>query len=243
MSYRPLVISHAGCGGHAPENTLPGVRRAIELGADAVEVDVHACAEGIPVVIHDHTVDRTTDGTGSVHTTPLVQLQALNAAADRPEWPHREHVPTLEEVVRETNGHILLVIEIKQVDIEGAVLEVIRKNGALRNVMVWSTHPHVVAQFREYQPSIPATLLTGGEEWPDIEEFFQEALWRGAQACSFHHSLLTPELAHRARLRGLGPYTWTVDDEQEVHRVIECGVAGIVTNYPDRVRRIIEEQP
>ena len=123
----------------------------------------------------------------------------------------------------------------------GAVLEAIRMNGALNDVMIWSTHPHVIAQFRDYQPSIPVSLLTGGEEWADIDEFFREALWRGAQACSIHHSVLTPEVAHRARLRGLGPYTWTVNEERELRRVIDCGVAGIITDYPDRLLGVLAE--
>jgi hypothetical protein len=109
-------------------------------------------------------------------------------------------------VVQEVRGKALLVLDIKRSDIEGVVLDVLRMNGALGQVMVWSTRPHVVAQFREYQPSIPAALGTGGVEWPDLEQFFQEALSRGAQVCTVHHSVLTPEPAYRARLLGLGPY-------------------------------------
>ena len=240
MAYRPLVISHMGCGGHAPENTLAGVRKAIELGADAVEVDVHSCLEGVPVVIHDHTVDRTTDGAGSVHSMSLAGLRELNAAATFAGWPTAEQVPTLEEVVRETRGRILLVLDVKRTDIEGAVMEVIRMNGAMDDVMIWSTHPHVVAQLRDYQPSIPAALLTGGEEWRDMDQFFREALWRNAQACSIEYSLLTHDVARAAQRRGLGPYTWTVNDEDHMRHAIDCGVAGIITDYPDRLLHVLD---
>ena len=239
MVYEPLVISHKGCGGHAPENTLAGVRKAIELGADAVEVDVQISADGVPIVIHDSTVDRTTDGTGSVQMATLEELRRLNAAATYPGWSYREQIPTLAEVVQETRGRILLVIEIKHVDIEGAVLEVIRMNGAVGNVWIWSNHPQVVGQLREYEPTIPAALGMGGEEWPDMLLFFREALWRNAQACTINHVVLTPEIALAGRLHGLGPYVWTVNEEADMHRVLDCGVAGIITDYPDRLRNIM----
>ena len=242
MVYEPLVISHKGCGGHAPENTLAGVRKAIALGADAVEVDVQISADGVPVVIHDSTVDRTADGSGSVQTATLEELRELNAATAHPRWPHREQIPTLAEVIQETRDKIVLVIEIKHVDIEGAVLEVIRMNGAVENVWIWSTHPHVVGQLRQYQPTIPAALLTGGEQWWDMTLFFREALWRNAQACSVNHSVLTPEVARAGRLHGLGPYTWTVNEEQDMHRVLDCGVTGVVTDYPDLLRRVMEQR-
>lgn len=242
MVYEPLVISHRGCGGHAPENTLAGVRKAIELGADAVEIDVQISADGVPIVIHDSTVDRTTDGTGSVQMATLEELQRLNATATYSGWPRRERIPTLGEVVQETRGQILLVIEIKHVDIEGAVLEVIRMNGAVENVWIWSTHPQVVGQLRQYQPTIPAALGMGGEEWPDMLLFFREALWRNAQACTIDHRVLTPEIARAGRRHGLGPYAWTVNEEQDMHRVLDCGVAGIITDYPDRLRRVMDDR-
>ena len=128
-------------------------------------------------------------------------------------------------------------------DIEGAVLEAIRMNQVVDNVWIWSTHPHVVGQFRSYQPTIPAALGTGGEEWPDdLRLFFREALSRNAQACTIDHQRLTPEIARRARMHGLGPYAWTVDEEDDLRRILDCGVAGIITNYPDRLFRILDER-
>jgi glycerophosphoryl diester phosphodiesterase len=207
-----------------------------------VEVDVHTCAEGVPVVIHDSTLEGSTDGSGGVHTTPLATLRTLNAAAKHVGWPQREPVPTLEEVVQETRGRILLVIEIKRVDIEAEVVEVIRVSGAVDDVMVWSFHPQVVAQFRERQPSIPAALLAHGEGWPDTRQLFHEALRSNAQACSIHHSMLTPGIAQAARRQGLGPYTWTVNDEGDMRRALECGVTGIVTDYPERLIALLDRR-
>jgi glycerophosphoryl diester phosphodiesterase len=77
----PLVTSHAACKGHAPENTLAGIHEAIRLGADAIEIDVHCTADGVPVLLHDETVDRTTDGTGNIHEMTLEVARMLDAGA------------------------------------------------------------------------------------------------------------------------------------------------------------------
>ena len=238
MSVRPLVISHAGCEGHAPANTLAGVERAIALGADAIEIDVHASADGVPVVIHDRTLDRTTDGSGNVRDTPLAALRALNAAAAEPDWPQREPIPTLEQVVDAARGRALLVVEVKPTDIEEEVLSVLRTAGTTDGLMVWSFRAEVVARFRALEPALPAALLVRRGE--TAETGFDAALRANAQACSLHHSLVTPLSVQAARRRGLGPYTWTVNDEAEMRRVRDCGVAGIVSDYPDRLAKALD---
>lgn len=240
MSARPLVISHAACAGHAPANTLAGVERAIALGAEAIEIDVHTSADGVPVVIHDRTLDRTTDGSGNVRDTPLAALRALSAAAGEPDWPQREPVPTLEQVVEATRGRAMLVIEVKPAGIEQAVLDVLRAAGATDGLMVWSFRAEVVARFRALEPALPAALLVGRVESGELEAAYDAALRANAQACSLHHSLVTAQSVQAARRRGLGPYTWTVNDEAEMRRVRDCGVDGIVSDYPDQLSQALD---
>src|SRR4030042_4900324 len=146
---RPTVVSPAACAGHAPENTLAGLRLALHMGADTIEIDVHLSVDGIPVLIHDDSVDRTTDGRGMVASLTLAELRELDASARSPFATFRgEKVPTLAEALDLTRGRALLVIEIKPPDIEKEVLEVVRRAGALDWAMIWSFHPSVVAGVR-----------------------------------------------------------------------------------------------
>jgi glycerophosphoryl diester phosphodiesterase len=235
---RPLVISHAACKGHAPENTLAGIRAALDFGSDAIEIDLHCTADGTPVLLHDDTVDRTTDGAGDVRTLTLAQVQRLDAGAQGFEGRFAgERVPTLHEVLRLTLGQALLVMEIKQARIEEAVLGVVRELNAAEHVMVWSFQPAVVARMRALAPEIPCSLLWS-ERNPNAQELLAAALAGNAQAVSPQHSLIDEQLMTRALRRGLAVYAWTVDEAADIGRVAALGVDGICSNFPDRVRAL-----
>jgi glycerophosphoryl diester phosphodiesterase len=232
---RPLVISHAACKGHAPENTLAGIRAALELSSDAIEIDVHTTSDGVPVLLHDDTLDRTTDGRGGVRTMALADVQRLDAGARR--FGDRfagEHVPTLEQVLERTRGRALLVIEIKQRAIEREVVDVVRRMGAAGDVMVWSFQPSVVGRVRELAPEIPCGQLWS-ERDPDPEKMCAVALAQNAQAVCPNHTFVTDALLRRALRRGLRVFTWTPDDPSEIARLHDLGVDGICSNFPERV--------
>jgi len=224
---RPLVISHAACGGHAPENTLAGIRAALALGADAIEIDVQASADGVPVLMHDLTVDRTTGGRGAVAELTLEQLRELDAGS--------EPVPTLAEVLDLTRGSALLVCEIKQPGIEGLLAEVVRGAGALDDTMVWSFFPEALAAMRREEPRLPGGLLIGPEAMPRWPELRHTALRMGLQAVSVFCMSVNEHVARDAQRSGLALYAWTADPEPEIARLIALGVDGICSNYPERV--------
>jgi glycerophosphoryl diester phosphodiesterase len=233
---RPLVISHAACKGHAPENTLAGIRAALDLGSDAVEIDVHLTADGIPVLLHDDLVERTTDGVGDVRHMTLASVQGLDAGARSFDGLFSgERVPALESVLDLTRGRALLVIEIKQRDIEQAVVDLVRRLGAADDVMVWSFHPAVVAKVRELAPEIPCGQLWSDRD-PDPVRMCAVALAGNAQAVCPNYTFVTEALVRRALLHGLSVFTWTPDDPREIERLIRLGVDGVCSNYPDRVR-------
>ncbi len=237
----PLVTSHAACKGHAPENTLAGIEAALRLGADAIEIDVHCTADRVPVLIHDETVDRTTDGSGSVHEMPLAVVRALDAGARQfaPKFAG-ERIPTLAEVLDLTRGKALLQVEVKQQGIEREVADAVRAAAAIGDCETHSFYPAVVRAMREAEPRMAAALLTGGDRVADWEDFWGFALSLGAQGVSVYHAFATPERVRRGQRRGLTFMTWTVDDEADIARVIDAGVDSICSNFPDLVRRQVD---
>ena len=236
--FAPLVISHAACKGHAPENTLAGITTALELGADGIEIDVQASADGVPVLMHDPTVDRTTDGSGEVSHLTLAELRRLDAGPRRFEGRFRgEKIPTLAEALDVARARALLVIEVKQPEIEEALLKVVRDLDALDGCVVHSFFPQVVAKVRQIEPRLPAALLTGAQN--DWGKFFAFALSLNAQGVSVLHSAVDAAVARRARLRKMTLSTWTANEAEDMRRLLDCGVDAITTDYPDRLRSLL----
>jgi len=225
-----IITSHAACKGHAPENTLAGVRKALELGADAIEIDLHLTRDAVPVLIHDATVDRTTDGSGEIASLSLRQARRLDAGGG-------DRIPTLREVLDEVDGRALMVLEIKATGIEAEVLGVVRRAKALRWCAVHSFWPQVVQRVRQLEPKMPCSLLTSGRDVKDWASYFGFALSLNAQGVAINHRAVTPEIVRAAHLRELRCSTWTVDTRADVRRVAACGVDAITSDYPDRVRR------
>jgi glycerophosphoryl diester phosphodiesterase len=237
----PLVTSHAACKGHAPENTLAGIERAIALGADAIEIDVHCTSDGVPVLMHDKTVDRTTDGTGDIHEMTLDVLRTLDAGARQfvPRF-QGERVPTLAETIDLTRGKVLLQIEIKQENIEEAVARVVREADAISSCETHSFWPKNVRTMREVEPRMAAMLLTEGSRVVDWADFWGFALSLNAQGVSVLHSFATPELVRQAQRRGLTYMVWTVDDEAHMEAMVRAGVDSICSDFPDVVKKVVE---
>lgn len=228
---RPLVIAHAACAGHAPENTLAGIRTALETGADAIEVDIQASADGVPMLMHDLTVDRTTNGSGDLASLTLKQLQALDAGG--------EPVPTFAQALELARGRGLLVAEIKRPGCEAALADVIRRADALEDVMVWSFMPPALAAMRHAEPRLPGGLLIAPRsisEWPMLREL---ALRLGLQAVSVFHLDVSADVVARARRSGLTVYAWTADADSDIQRLLDLGVDGIVSNYPERALALL----
>jgi glycerophosphoryl diester phosphodiesterase len=227
---RPIITAHAACKGHAPENTLAGIRAALKLRADAIEIDIRCTRDGVPVLLHDSTVDRTTDGQGKLAELSLRQVRRLDAGGG-------ERIPTLREVLDVVAGRALIVLEIKPSGIETETLAVVRRAKALDWCVVHSFRPQVVEQIKKLEPKMPCSLLTGGEDARDWRRLFSFALSLGAQGVAVHHAAVTPQLVRAAHLRELRFSTWTVDTRTDTRRVYAAGVDAITTDYPDRVRR------
>lgn len=234
---RPLVVGHAGAAGEAPANTLAGVRACLDAGCEAMEVDVRLTADDVPVLMHDETVDRTTNLEGPVRALSFPELQRADAGGGEP-------VPSLEQVLQLVAGRLVVWCELKatESDLEqderlvDAVLDTIRRLGATEWTAIHSFADHIVARARKNAARIPAALISPPVNLESAPVLLRRALEAGAQAVSLHHSALQPELLAWFRARQLAVFAWTLDHEDEWQRALRAGVDGIITNYPHALR-------
>ncbi len=242
-----LNIAHRGASGRFPENTLTAFAAAIEAGAQMCELDVQLTRDGAVVVMHDDTVDRTTDGHGAVRGMTLEELRRLDAGVRFGDEFKGERIPTLEEVFALTSGRCGLNIEIKaangkgrEAGIEAAVCELVSKqivaNGALETAMVSSFDWPALAIVRHLEPRIRIGLLAS--RWP--ARLVGAAFELRADTINPRSDMVTEDLCIAAHQRNLGVYAWTADEPAEMRRLIACGVDGIMTNYPERLRELTE---
>ncbi len=243
--YKCANIAHRGASKAAPPNTLAAFIKAAELGADGIEFDVHLSADGVPVVIHDFTVDATTDGHGCVADLTLAQLKALDAGSSFDSAFAGERIPTLAEVLDAVGDRLLLNVELKSTSIhdsglERTVLGLIEQHGASDRVLISSFNPFSLRRVRRLAPHIPLGLLYA----PDLPLPLRRA-WLAFlaphEARHPEHTMVNARYMSWARKRGYRVYTWTVDEPDEMHRLIALGVDGIITNVPDMLHRVLDE--
>jgi len=238
---RVLVIGHACAAGEAPANTLAGVRACLDAGAEAMEIDVQLCAEGVPVLMHDTTVDRTTNLSGPVRSLSLAALQAADAGAGEP-------VPTLDQVLALVAGRLTVLCELKatpgQPDqdqaLVDAVLGVIERHDARAWAAIHSFNPDMVERARATEPRVSAAIISGPVRGDEVDRLLGATLKRNGQAVSVEHSCVDRSLVLRAKRRQLTVWTWTADRPEDWARVIAAGVDGIITNVPHQLRAFLE---
>ena len=240
---RPLVIAHRGACDVAPENTLAAFQAALAAGADAVEMDVTRCATGEIVVIHDSTVDRTTDGKGRVGEMDLATLRELDAGAWFSPKFAGERIPLLQEVLELCANRLRVNIEIKGMGwrgdgIDREIAQLIRARGLARGTLVSSFNALALQRTALVAPELQRGFL----HHPAQPESIVRALSRfvaESQALHPHHSLVTERYMRWARRQGYRVNTWTVNEPREMLRVISLGVDGIITNHPALLRRLL----
>ena len=216
------VTGHRGAAGLEPENTLRSIRKAIELGVDQVEVDVHLTKDGEIVVIHDDTVDRTTNGHGYVREFTFKELRKLDAGKG-------EYIPTLREVLNLTMGRVILQVELKGEGTAEPVVRLIEEMGAENWVVVTSFHPERLKRVHELDPAIPTGLLVFKPE----NDPCQKALEVCAKALHINFRHVDRRIVEEAHQRGLRVCVWNPDTEEDMVKMVELGVDAIGSNRPD----------
>jgi glycerophosphoryl diester phosphodiesterase len=235
LRMRVLTIAHRGASGSFPENTLCAFRAAIEAAADACELDVRLTSDNAAVVIHDETVDRTTDGHGPVAAMTLEELKRLDAGGGFAPRFRGERIPTLEETFTLAAGRCGLHVELKAEGVERSVGAIVRAHDALENSMASSFDWEMLARARAAEPRLRIALLAEKEP----ERLIEAARAMKADAVNPRFDMVSAGLCAAAHRRGLKVYTWTVDVPELMEMLIEMGVDGIATNYPERMRAVV----
>ena len=224
-----LNIAHRGASAYEPENTLSSFKKALELKADGVEFDVHVCKSGELIVIHDFTVDRTTNGTGAISDLTLAELKKLRINASI-------EIPTLDEVLALFDKRHFINIELKGLHTAELVCDCIDRNVHedkfdYKNFIVSSFQREELERVANYNVNIPLGILTEAS----VEQALRWAEEFSAVAIHPHFSLLTTENVALTRQKGYQMYTWTVNEFKDIQRVKKFGVNGIITDFSDRL--------
>lgn len=226
-----FVWAHRGASAEAPENTLAAFAAAEAAGADGIELDVHLSRDGVPVVIHDDTVDRTTSGRGAVVRLSLSELRRLDAGSWFANRFAGEPVPTLEEVLHWAEGRLRLNLEVKEYAAGQAILELLPRYPHAR-ILVSSFDHKLLAALRRVDPELPLGFLVETVFWRSA---LRRAVAAGAESLNPRSDLVSRPMVTACRRHGLAVYPWTVDAPERIAGLVRQGVDGVFTNDPSQV--------
>jgi glycerophosphoryl diester phosphodiesterase len=237
----PLVIAHRGASAYAPENTLAAFRLATSLQADAIELDAKLLNDGTIIVLHDNTLDRTTDGSGSVYDYSYEEVRKLDAGSHFSSEFSDEWIPTLEEVFQAVGEKLLINVEmtnyVKPLDrLPHRTISMVHEYGLVDRILLSSFNPWALIVAKRIDPSIPRALLVGAGE-PKI---IRNVLKMIVDHAFFHprESLVTAtevrKLKGKKRIN-----VWTVNDQARMMELFSMGVDGLITDFPDMAREAL----
>jgi len=235
MEGKVFVWAHRGASARTPENTMAAFRAAEADGADGIELDVHLSRDGVAVVIHDESVDRTSSGQGPVRSWALAELQGLDAGSwYAPEFAG-ERLPTLAEVLAWAGGRLRINIEIKDAAAGREVLALLREHSGSR-VLVSSFDHRLLAGLRNDAPRLPLGFLWESRLW---RRALARAVAAGAESFHPRAERTSRQLVEACHRHGLRVCPWTVDDPQQAEDLVRLGVDGLFTNCPARMATLL----
>ena len=237
-----LVIAHRGASGNAPENTLAAFRKAVSLGANFIETDLQLSRDARFVAIHDDTVNRTTNGSGSVHELCLADLRKLDAGSWFGSEFAGERIPTLEEILEfSKKNDVVFYLEIKPGGAWGGehgLIGALRESGEIPRVVVISFDAAIVTNIRKIEPTLMTGLLYDGQ----IQDPLDKAVEIGARQLAVRGDLVTPAMIAAAKKKDLQVVCWTVNHPAHMRMLAAAGVDGIMSDYPDRLVAAVKKE-
>lgn len=234
-------FAHRGASGVCPENTMAAFREALALGATGIEIDVQLTADGHIVVIHDESLKRTAGLNKMVKDATLAEIKALDAGGWKDPKFTNERVPALEELLellKDTDT--ILNIELKNTyvpypGLEEAVIALVRNYGMAERIVISSFNHYSLAKCKRLAPEIRTGILY----MEGLYEPWAYAASIQADALHAYHFAVIPEWVAAAKAAGVVYHPWTVNDTAEMKRLLDAGVAGIITDYPDRLGALL----
>ena len=219
-------IGHRGAKGHIAENTLASIKKAIDLGADGVEVDVFKCLTGEIVVFHDKSLDKLTNGIGLIEEKTLEELKKLRVLDSQ------EQIPTLLEVIKSIDEDVFLNIELKGRNTAEGSLDLVKKHITKSdNILFSSFNWDELKDLRKLDSEIKIALITREDPLLAINP----ALSLNAIAINPSYKSLNKNNTSEIYKAGLKIYTWTVNDTVQISEMINLGVHGIITDFPEKI--------
>ena len=221
---RVLRIGHRGAAGHAPENTLAAIQKGIALGVDFVEIDVRRTKDGVLVVLHDETVNRTTNGKGRIDHLCLRDIEKLNAG-------NGEHIPTLEEVLKVAAGKTGLMLELKIRGAAQQTVEAVREAG-FRDPVIYASFLHDELKYvRTVDPEASLMVLFGGPFRASVTR----AIKYGPSYVGLRHDKATRPLVDAFHRADLLVFVYTADAPSDIQHALSLDVDGVISNFPERI--------
>jgi glycerophosphoryl diester phosphodiesterase len=232
MRRRLWNVAHRGASADRPENTLPAFELAIEQGADVLECDVRATADGGILLMHDPTVDRTTDGSGELRSMTTAQARKLDAGDG-------ERIPDLGQVLELARGRVRVNVDVKEADIVDDVVAIVRAAGAEDGVTYISFLPEVWERLDRIAPDSAMVHLVDSAAGLASIAMGDSGSQSVATGVGVPFAIVNEGMVERMHRHGHGVFAWTVDDEAEMRRLIDCDVNGIVTNRPGALAEVV----
>lgn len=237
-----LVLGHRGASAYAPMNTIPAFELAVQQGADGVELDVHLSKDGHLIVLHDFTIDHTTDSTGYAKDLTLAQLKELDAGKKFSPAFAGTRIPTLDEVFEAVGHNLRLInVEIKSVDlehtdgVEQATADCIQRHNLQSSIIVSSFNPYALRRFRAILPEVAIGYLYESDTVHSAGGNVALSLMDGVpyEACHPYHPVIDKAYMEAARSSGYRVNTWTVNEPARALELQQLGVDAIITDKPD----------